>query len=690
MSVHRQPLQAVQNVRVMRSTGHSVVAAVIVVAVVAVLFAPTLIRGEIFSFRDHADYFQPLRFFTAEALRHGVLPLWNPYNASGEPWLANPQTGIFYPPQWIFLVLPFATAYVAYLALHALLLGWSSYRLFGRDGGQGAALVGAVALMTCGPTLSLLDVQNNYCTFSFMPLLVLLGIRRGEGSVSRAACAAGIALTFLAGEPFLAGVGALLFSAAFLITTLKGSPARRSVRIATTDLAATGVMALSLAAVQLLPFLAWLAGSDRAAAAASEDFLRESMRPLDWLRLAVPSLIEENLRNASQQFIPSLYSGALIAVLFLCGLAASIRNRWRGSVLSWLALLVVAIVGAGGRFIPFAGFLAARLTLSRYPARLVPVGCLAVMAIAVIGLRWLESRHERLFRPAIMVALAIFTAADLIPRAQPLLISSRFDAHVVPYRAPIGRATKLIRLPDDTWRDHRVFDRKSWIGGYQNLFERRFDASTAAPLISASYARLHDAALFTPRPDLLRLMSVGWMLASRRFPATFLEPLETSGAVRLYRFDSTLPFVQAWSRVWYADSSEAALEASLRIPLRGALTVSGGVPGAASDLPQAAGRADRVDAVAIELNEVRVRLQLSSPRMVVITQRAENGWTARVDGRKVPTFRAAGIFRAVALTPGRHTVVWSYEPVSLIIGALITLSGLVWTSLELLRSRPGS
>src|ERR1700726_4558619 len=62
------------------------------------LFVRPLIRGEVFTFRDHSDYFQPPRYFTALELRQGRMPLWNPYNASGEPWLANPQTGVFYPP----------------------------------------------------------------------------------------------------------------------------------------------------------------------------------------------------------------------------------------------------------------------------------------------------------------------------------------------------------------------------------------------------------------------------------------------------------------------------------------------------------------------------------------------------------------------------------------------------------------
>src|SRR4051812_1377550 len=91
----------------------------VVIAVVALLtFAKPLLRQEVPIVRDHFDYFQPLRWYTATELRQGRLPLWNPYNASGEPWLANPQTGVFYPPTWLFLALPFATAYTLFLALH--------------------------------------------------------------------------------------------------------------------------------------------------------------------------------------------------------------------------------------------------------------------------------------------------------------------------------------------------------------------------------------------------------------------------------------------------------------------------------------------------------------------------------------------------------------------------------------------
>src|SRR5438128_257509 len=144
-------------------------AAIVIVAVALAAMGLPLVRGEVFTLRDHTGYFQPMRWFTSVELRAGHLPLWNPYSASGEPWLANPQTGVFYPPTWIFLVLPFATAYVIFLIFHLALLGCGAFLLFSRIGSARGAFVGAVILMLCGPTLSMIDISNNLTTFAWIP-----------------------------------------------------------------------------------------------------------------------------------------------------------------------------------------------------------------------------------------------------------------------------------------------------------------------------------------------------------------------------------------------------------------------------------------------------------------------------------------------------------------------------------------
>src|SRR5436190_3670428 len=170
------------------------------------LFAKPLAKNEVFTFRDHSDYFQPLRYFTAVELRNFRLPLWNPYNASGEPWIANPQTAVFYPPFWIYLIVPFAQAYVLFLLFHLALLGCGAFLLFSRFAEGRAAFLGAMALMLCGPTLSMLDIQNNLTTYAWIPLILWCALSEVPAMWSGAA----IAMSFLAGEPFFAAVGAVL------------------------------------------------------------------------------------------------------------------------------------------------------------------------------------------------------------------------------------------------------------------------------------------------------------------------------------------------------------------------------------------------------------------------------------------------------------------------------------------------
>src|SRR5687768_13943283 len=142
----------------------SLLLAVVILSLFPIL--PALVTGQIFEFRDHTDYFVPLRYYTAQELRAGNLPLWNPYSASGERWLANPQTAVFYPPAIVFLLLPFVTAYTIFLGLHLSILGMGGFLLFRRWSSGPAAMLGGTALALCGPTLSFLDVSNNLATFA--------------------------------------------------------------------------------------------------------------------------------------------------------------------------------------------------------------------------------------------------------------------------------------------------------------------------------------------------------------------------------------------------------------------------------------------------------------------------------------------------------------------------------------------
>lgn len=577
-------------------------------AAATVLFIAPLIRQEVFVLRDHFDYFQPLRWFTAEELKAGRLPLWNPYSASGEPWLANPQTGVFYPPAWLFVVLPFATAYTLFLLLHLVILGWGAYLLFARRASPGAAMVGAVALIFSGPVLSLLDISGAFATLAWVPFALWCA---AVGAWRRGALA--LALAFLAGEPFFAALAAAMYVITAGATRPKGG------RVMPIVLA--GVCAFGISAVQLLPFLEYVRLSDRAGAMDAADVFRESMPLRDWPRIVVPPALDESAIDPSlgQHFIPVIYIGIAVAVLALVGLTTI---RTRREVVGWIAMLGFAVMVSAGPL-----FLAKLpVILFRYPARLVPFAALAIAGLAVAG--WERLRVDKRWLDLIIVLIVI---ADLVPRSLPLLRTAPFQRDVVPYDAAIGAGTKFLRVGEADAR-HRV----AWISGYLNLYDRRFDAFTAAPLISARYAQLHRALLEERSRERLAKTGIGYVLTRHDLPDPF-RPVSRAGGVIVYGTGEAWPMA-----VYVGDASRTVAPAEW----------------------------------SLDTSHARLIVDAPEDGRLVLLQQWWPGWRVEVDGRKASPIPVDGIFRGVELPRGRHEVVWTYLPSSLVLGAACSLATL--------------
>jgi hypothetical protein len=617
-----------------------------VAAVVLVLFAAPLLRREVFTFRDHADYFQPLRYFTQVHIRSFVLPYWNPYSASGEPWLANPQTGVCYPPTWLFIALPFETAYMLYLALHLMILGWGAYLLFARTASESAALVGAVALMLAGPTLSLLDISNNLATFVWLPLVIWCALERAPLFVAAPA----IALSFLGGEPFFAAMGALAYA---ILAVLK---ARRLP--STLHVVLVAVSAFGLSAIQLFPFLLeYVRGSDRDAGLSRAQIFAESMPPRDWLRVAVPPRLSAAGYDAalSQHFIPVVYVGIPVAVLALAGVILRFRSR---EVAGWLTALVLTMIVAAGVGV----FAWLPVTPFRYPSRVVPVGALALVALAVLG--WDRLRPRRRWADLLLIGVIIL---DLVPRLQPLLAAAPFRTDLVPYGAQVGRGAKIIRLSE-----RPPAQRAAWIAGYLNLYQRRFDAYTAAPLATAKYMRLYNSALTPGRVDLLNRIAVGFVLSDR--PVRALEPIGAARGVTVYLNRNASPMATFWTRV---ESSAAAADAPAPFwTLRVAEPID---PRFATAQPSISSPSF----LSLDTRHARVVVDAPADGVLLLTQQDSPGWRVFVDGAEARKLTAYGVFRAVEVPRGRHEVVWRYRPLSFWAGAAVTIVTLIALSLQL-------
>jgi hypothetical protein len=76
-------------------------------------------------------------------------------------------------------------------------------------------------------------------------------------------------------------------------------------------------------------------------------------------------------------------------------------------------------------------------------------------------------------------------------------------------------------------------------------------------------------------------------------------------------------------------------------------------------------------------NRVTTRVSASGPMLAVLSDRWYPGWKATVDGVEVPMLRANGVFRAVPIPAGVSDVVFSFEPGSILLGAAISVAGLL-------------
>lgn len=573
-----------------------------------VLFLTPLLRREVFALRDHFDYFQPLRWFTAEELKAGRLPLWNPYSASGEPWLANPQTGVFYPPAWIFLLLPFATAFMLHLLAHLALLGWATYLLLQRTLSRGAALVGAIAAMFSGPVLSLLDVSNNFCTLAWIPLALWCAAERAwkrGGAV--------LALAFLAGEPFFAALAAALF----VIVGLSTADWRGQTR----GVALAALIAIGLSGVQLLPFVEYVAGSDRTGSAMDDTLiLRDSMSWNDWLRVVVPPEGFGRLSGLSQQFIPVVYVGLAAAILALAG---AMTARRRKEAAGWLALLIFAIVVSTGPEL----LTRLPLTIFRYPARLVPIGALAIAALAAIG--WDRLRRDRRWLDLLVILILI---ADLLPRTRLLFTTQPWKTDVVPYDRAIGARGKILKFGEPD-----ALHRAEWMSGYLNLYDRRFDAFTAAPLVSSAYDRFYRQLLASPKPEGYAKAAVTHIISSYALPQRWPLVIQ-EGNIGVYRNP------QAWPMAAHFVRNSAAL---------------------------------RYATWELDTSSATIGVNAPADGVLVLRQQAAPGWSVEVDGVPAESLVIDSVFRGVEVPKGPHEVVWRYRPRSVIVGGVMTIVTLV-------------
>jgi len=392
-----------------------------------------------------------------------------------------------------------------------------------------------------------------------------------------------------------------------------------------------------------------------------------------------------------------------VAVCAGCGLelllAAPARHlrRVAGAGLAVFGGLLAAVLGVYGalRFGGWQPAWAAQLP----PARLVDLfspghGTLywpflfALLGVGVVAaLAGRGPRGTRYPRPVAAVVLLALLAGDLItfgspfnpviPVAQnipPTALTDWLAAHLGSDRMLSPKYILHPNLP-------LVYGLRD-IRGYEDLLSQAFARTFVpmpVPLVGAtgdmpgrfSTGGLHRLDLAAVR----YLLATGPLTAVPR-PGAFPQRAQFGG-VKVYENPEALPRaygVYAAEFLPTADAILARLDSGTFDPHRTVL-LDGRAAGPPRPPPAAPPPTVRFTADAAA--HVTLLATFAQPGYLVLADSWDPYWQARVDGVPTAILRANGVFRALALAPGAHTVAFDYQPVPVYVGAVVSLAALL-------------
>jgi hypothetical protein len=320
-------------------------------------------------------YFYPIYEATYARIAHGVLPLWNPYQLCGIPWVATLQGGFFYPGHALYLLLPLHRALEASHGLHLLLVGIATAAFARRLGLGWAASVLASVLFGLRGFIPLSLPSANYLdAAAWMPVgaLAVLEIVRRPSAWAVALLAAATGCSFLGGYP--QPTVYMLYTWATLLPALllhERADARRWL-VAGTLCAAGVALGVLAAAIQLAPTLELIRSGRHL------DLRPEVMAPFGTLS---PGML---ILGTAITGGPFSYG---VAALALAGVALLTRRHRALAVWAIGLCVVTALLALGTqtplfalyRLLPFLG-------MFRFPDRILSMTDFALAIAAAIGL----------------------------------------------------------------------------------------------------------------------------------------------------------------------------------------------------------------------------------------------------------------------------------------------------------------
>ena len=385
---------------------------------------PDILSGtRAFFYRDAGQFGFPVASYLRDCFWRGEVPLWNPYNNCGLPFLAQWNTLALYPPSLFYELLPMPWAMNFFILGHVFLAGLGMYFLALRwFGNRFAASFAGLVFAWNGLALNCWMWPCHIAALGWMPWVVLLAEQAWHGGKRPFVLAA------LAGACQMAtGSPEIIFFTWVIVLGIFLAGGWRQPRVlwgGAGRLAAVAALVAALSAAQLLPWLDLLAHGDRTAAAGDNIWAMPAWGAANFLvpLFRMTGSAAGVWMQPGQEWTSSYYAGILTLLL---ALLAAVKIR--GPRILCLGLMavggVLCAMGDSGFVLKFLKTLAPAAGFTRFPVKFVVVTIFCLPLLAAAGIVWLQSRPALRVRRSLLftggaLAVAVAALAFCVPFAE--------------------------------------------------------------------------------------------------------------------------------------------------------------------------------------------------------------------------------------------------------------------------------